>query len=303
MTAGFDGELRPFPVPALIEGAGGRGGLLDHLRVVRGRVLEGRTAGLATGIAGFDKQTGGLQKGVHILAAPPGAGKTSLALQLSRNAARAGASVVYLAFDESGDRLALKLLCGAAGKSATQYLRGEADPDELVPLIDKHRETTRRVRVYLGTPSIGVDSCAAMLSEAMELDGASEGLMVVDYVQAWAARMKGSVDFRVAVTQLIGELSAAAKSTQCPIIAIAAQNRTGQNSAGMGSLRESSDLEYTADSISFLTDDEAEQSQRQAVRRVTWAVRKNRWGSTFDLPLVFDASLGVFAEPRGPMFR
>lgn len=295
----FAEQTKPFPVPALLEGVGDMEGMLSTLRQVRLRVQQGKTPGIPTGLKTFDAKTGGLQKGVHLLAAAPGAGKTTLALQIARRAASAGVSVVYLAFDEGGDRLALKLATGAAGLSATNYLRGQADPDEVMQAMAAHRETLSRIRVYQGPAQILPESTGAMVREAMEIDGTDEGLLVVDYVQAWAARMDTTGDFRVAVTHLIGKLRQAAMQVGVPVLAIAAQNRSGQGEASMSSLRESSDLEYTADSICFLsTDKDEKDAYQEERRRVTFACLKNRWGATFSMPLVFDAALGVFGESR-----
>ena len=48
----------------------------------------GGYAGIATGIEELDKTLGGLQTGLHILAAQPGAGKTALALNIVRHCSR-----------------------------------------------------------------------------------------------------------------------------------------------------------------------------------------------------------------------
>lgn len=299
MTA-FAELPRPFPVPAHLEGIEGIEGLLHQLQRVRARVQAGKTPGIATGLATFDQETGGLQTGVHLLAASPGAGKTTLALQVARKAAAAGVSVVYLAFDEGGDRLALKLTAAAAGLVPTKYLRGKADPAEIAKALEAHRAVLSRIRIYVGPASIMAADTAKMLQEAMQIDGSAEGLLVVDYVQAWAARLDQVGDFRVAVTHLVGQLRQAAMTAGVPVLAIAAQNRMGQGEAKMASLRESSDLEYTADSITFLVNDDDEAAAREARRRVTLSCRKNRWGPTFDVPMIFDAEQGVFAEDRRP---
>lgn len=296
----FDSQIRPFPVPALLEGAGPLEGMLPHLHRIRARVQAGRQPGIATGLAGFDHATGGLQKGVHLLAAEPGAGKTTLALQIARKAASDGVSVVYLAFDESGDRLALKLASAAAGLIPTDFLRGKADPEQVVQALEAHRDVLARIRIYTGPADIDTDSCAAMLAEAMQIDGGTEGLLVVDYVQSWAARLKSASDFRVAVTHLVGGLRQAALASGVPVLAIAAQNRSGQGEAAMKSLRESSDLEYTADSISFLVADDQAMVGTQARRRVTLSCKKNRSGPTFDVSLIFDAEKSLFTEDRRP---
>jgi replicative DNA helicase len=296
----FSTLVRPFPTPTLLTGAGDIEGLLPRLHRVRERVQAGRTPGVATGIPSVDKHLGGLQTGVHLLAASPGAGKTSLALQIARRAAADGVSVVYLAFDEGGDRLALKLVATQGGLAFGRYLMGTADPDELLPVLDKHHDVLARIRLYNGPADIAPADTVAMLAEAQQIDGTSEGLVVVDYIQSWASRLDSAHDFRLAVTHLMGGLRQAALAAQVPILAIAAQNRSGQGEAALSSLRESSDLEYVADTISFLT--AGTDDQTEARRRITLSCRKNRFGATFDASLIFDAERAVFTEDRRPGF-
>lgn len=283
----MDRAPRPLPTPAIVED------FLGHLRHVHARVQAGKLPGIPTGLKAWDRRTGGLQVGVHLLAAAPGAGKTTLALQIARHAAAQGVAVTYLAFDEGGDRLALKLAAGAAGLSATKYLRGEADPGDVEQALEAHRETLARIEIY-GGPAISPADAALMVASRKQIVGTEEGLLVVDFLQAWAARQGGAVkDFRVAVTQIMGDLRQVSLEAKVPVLAIAAQNRQGQGEAAMSSLRESSDLEYVADSITFLVEEKSD-SPPPVRRRVTLACLKNRWGGLFDLPLVFDAEIGRF---------
>lgn len=294
----FADLTRPFPVPALLNGAGDVPGFVDQLRRIRARVQAGKTPGIPTGLKTFDEATGGLQAGVHLLAASPGAGKTTLALQVARQCAAAGATVIYCAFDEGGDRLALKLAATAAGLNPTDYLKGRADTDDLVAAVEQHHASLARIRIYNGPAQILPAEIEKMVHEARDIDGADDALLVVDYIQSWASRLDAMGDFRVAVTHLMGQLRQVALQAQVPVLAIAAQNRTGQGEARMASLRESSDLEYGADSISFLVENDTE--NKDARRRLTLSCLKNRWGGLFDVALVFDAEKGVFAEDRKP---
>jgi replicative DNA helicase len=293
-------EARPYPIPSLLEGIGDTDGLLARLDYVRERVKAGKTPGLVTGISSIDRHLGGLQTGIHLLAASPGAGKTTLALQFARRAAAEGASVVYLAFDEGGDRLALKAAATQGGLMHSRYLKGEADPQDIRRVIEQERELLSRIRIYTGPAGISPMDAAAMLKESMVIDEASEGLLVVDFLQSWAARLDSAGDFRLAVTHLMGGLRQAALAAQVPVLAIAAQNRSGQGEASLTSLRESSDLEYVADSITFLTSSDEDAAEPR--RRVTLACRKNRWGPTFDTLMTFDAERAVFSEDRRPGF-
>ena len=75
----------------------------------------GGYAGIATGIEELDKTLGGLQTGLHILAAQPGAGKTALALNIVRHCSRQGYPVVYASFDEVPERLLIKIIAAETG--------------------------------------------------------------------------------------------------------------------------------------------------------------------------------------------
>jgi replicative DNA helicase len=282
--------IRPYPATALA------GDLIKHLRHVRARVQAGKTPGVPTGIPSIDKHLGGLQTGVILLAASPGAGKTSLALQIARRAAAADTATVYLAFDESGDRLALKLAAAQGGLSATSFLKGEADPDDIERAMEKHHDLLSRIRVLGGTAAVSVTDVMAMVRESMEISGCDDGLVIVDFLQSWAAGLDASGDFRMAVSTMMGELRAAAAKHRVPVLAITAQNRSGQGQASLASLRESSDAEYVADSVLFLTSEDME--LREPRRRVTLTCLKNRWGPLFDADLIFDAERGTFSEGR-----
>jgi replicative DNA helicase len=282
--------IRPMPATALA------GDLIKHLRHVRTRVQAGKTPGVPTGVPSIDRAMGGLQTGVILLAASPGAGKTSLALQIARRAAAADTAVVYLAFDESGDRLALKLAAAQGGLSATSYLKGEGDPGDIERAMEKHHDLLSRIRILGGTASVSVADAVLMVGEAMEISGCGDGLLIVDFLQSWAAGLDASGDFRMAVSNMMGELRAAAAAGGIPVLAITAQNRSGQGQASLASLRESSDAEYVCDSALFLTSEDTE--MREPRRRVTLTCMKNRWGPLFDTDLIFDAERGTFSEGR-----
>ena len=100
---------------------------------------QGRaTVGIPTAFPRLDKMLGGLQKGIHLLAAEPGAGKTTFALQVARQAAVMGHPVLFVTFEESPDRLVLKMLCSAAGLNLKRFTDGYGPADELRPAIQQH---------------------------------------------------------------------------------------------------------------------------------------------------------------------
>jgi replicative DNA helicase len=88
---------------------------------------------------------------------------------------------------------------------------------------------------------------------------------------------------------------------QSPILALSSQNRSsgaygnGGGSAALDSLKESGDLEYSADSVLFLK--RSERAVQDPARAVDLVVAKNRYGAAdMTLPMIFRPDLGRLRE-------
>jgi replicative DNA helicase len=78
-------------------------------------------------------------------------------------------------------------------------------------------------------------------------------------------------------------------------VLISSQNRQREGSAKLVSLKESGDLEYAADTVVFLV----ENNERRAMpptRAVDLMIEKNRFGDKRRVPLVYRPDLGTFRE-------
>jgi replicative DNA helicase len=77
---------------------------------------EGQAEAWRTGIPGMDmRMNGGMRPGeLHILAARPSVGKTSIALQIARRVATDGHAVLILSQEMADDQLGLRMLASAA---------------------------------------------------------------------------------------------------------------------------------------------------------------------------------------------
>jgi len=276
--------------------------ILASVREVAEAHKAGKTIGLKTGIPKLDQLTGGLQTGLHILAAEPGAGKTTLCLQWAREAAASGIPALFLTFDETPERLALKSLCAAAGLEAKQYAEGSGDPAKLEAAQREQAERLRALYFIEGAANMTVSQLRARTMQAMERHGTETAFVVVDYVQRWAGgRYHGGGEFRHDIGKLIGELrDELANPLRLPVLAVSSQNRGGQDTAQFLSLAESSSLEYTGDTIMFLVNDAKNDNTRRLAippnRAVKLAIRKNRFGDQGEVNLVFSPHLGRLRE-------
>ncbi len=268
------------------------------------RERTGRPAtGLPTGIPRLDKLLGGLEQGLHLLAGPPGVGKTSLAFQIALRVARE-APVIYVSFENSTSSLLLKGLCARGGLDSVAIRRGRGDLEALSTAAAELAPSLERLTLVEGDASVSVAHLRGLARRARERFGAQPCLIVLDYLQLMAKvcrDLRGLSETRLKVDTLGGELISLAKRLSSPVLALSSQSRAAGNygrgggDAALDSLKESGDLEYAADVALFLTEDR-ERNLNPPARALDLTLRKHRNGPTGKVPLVFLPDRGTFQE-------
>jgi replicative DNA helicase len=259
--------------------------------------------GVPTGLGQLDHLLGGLNDGLHLLAGPPGMGKTTLALQIA-TAATQEVPVVVVTFEHAPENLTLKLLCARAGVNPRDVQRGYADLAKLRAAAEAWQPLASRLAVVEGSSQLTVAQVRAQAQRALRQHQADRCLVVVDYLQLWAKvaeDLRGNFSVRERVDMLGGLLRELALGLRSPVLALASQNRSagnygnGKGTAALDSLKESGDLEYAADVVLFLTEAQ-ERLATPPARAVELTVAKNRHGDTGKLGLIFRPDLGVMRE-------
>lgn len=283
---------------------GGSGLLEDALAMARQRLERRKTtgrpcSGIPTGLGRLDQILNGFSEGLHVLAAGPGVGKTTLCTQWALHAAACQVPVVYVTYENSPQSLVLKMVCSRAGLAPSQVERGFADLTLLEEAASGLHEPLRLVSFIEGTSQMAISQVRGRALQARERAGSEQVLIVFDYLQR-AAHGKGYEQLRHNVSAMAGELREMASRLQSPVIAISSQNRGAGDygrggSAQLDSLKESGDLEYAADSVLFLTPSR-ERSATDPARAVDLVVVKNRFGGVGTVPLIFRPDTGVFRE-------
>ncbi|WP_143116583.1 DnaB-like helicase C-terminal domain-containing protein [Neomoorella thermoacetica] len=120
-------------------------------------------------------------------------------------------------------------------------------------------------------------------------------LIIIDYLQRWASTKREFADFRHTVSNMVSELRELALRLNSPVLVISSQNRPGQGSASLVSLKESGDLEYSADTASFLVASQKRPAVPPA-RAVDLVIEKNRYGDKGRVELIFRPDIGSFRE-------
>lgn len=269
------------------------GPLCTSLRRKQELVKQHGLAGLYTGLSSLDKALGGLQQGVHVLAAEPGTGKTAMAIHLAVESTSRGIPAVIVSFEDSADDITLKAVCSRAGLVAKDYRDGVGDLEKLVGAITEWQPSLVPLHVIEGSSKLTTAHLHAALVKAMGQFQSDRALLIVDYVQKWAAVRDSKKDFRLVVGEVLANLREIAQRLHVPCVAISSINREAYDGkAGLKALKESGDLEYNADSVLFLAHN-SKSSLGYPGRHVVCNLLKNRFGeANLQLDLCFMPAQG-----------
>jgi len=258
----------------------------------------GELCGPITGIAGLDEALGlSLAPGVHLLQAPPGAGKTALALQF---AATCGFPAVIVSCEMPRIELFRRIIARTTRTFLGRLKTGELAPEVVRELAISAAQKVSHLAIIDSTrayahPGDDITPVAQQLRRRFE---ASHALIVVDSLQAWArAGASGAPEYE-RISAAISALSGVASGVNCPVIVVSHMNRMANRAqgAGVGGMhggKGSGDLEYTAETVVELKPGD----KRGEFREVGLTIHKNRHGdSGIELRLIFEGRLQEFKE-------
>jgi replicative DNA helicase len=250
-----------------------------------------------------------------IVAARPGMGKTSIALNFIEaalfpkpNSNKAPANVLLFSLEMPARELALRLLCSRA-RVNMQKLRS-AHPDhqtqvDLVTAANEYRGLPLTVDDNGGQTILEIRAKCRRMHAQRKLD-----LIVIDYIQ-----LINGLDSSLPREQQIAEVSrsikAMAKEFNVPVIALAQLNRKSEDEGRqpkMSDLRESGSIEQDADIVMLISklsasqskaagEGEAEMSDGSGCYLRQLIVAKNRNGPTHDINLLWNPGLTRFDTP------
>ena len=204
----------------------------------------GSLSGIGTGFIDLDEITSGLQKGdLILLAAAPGAGKTSLAFALARNAAvEAGIGVAIFSPRTSRMELARRLLSAEAQVDLHKLCSGRLRDDQLVHLRSA-AERLAGIPVYIDdTPRISITEIRAKARRLHREHGI--GLIFVNSLEMMGGQMKDQQEIARGLKGLAQELNV-------PVLALSALECT-QERPRLEDLWESGSLDQEADMVMFI---------------------------------------------------
>ena len=214
--------------------------------------------GLKTGFYAIDKAINGLQKtDLIILAARPGVGKTSLAMNIVSNAAiQHKAKCAVFSLEMGREQLAQRMLFSVANVSMAKALRGELNESDWVK-IWKADKLLKDADIYIddnamNTPSQVLSKCRKLKREK-GLD-----LIVIDYLGLMKSDAKTD-NRQNEVADISRNLKLLAKEVEVPVLSLCQLNRSvEQRDDGkpgkpvLSDLRDSGSIEQDADMVWFI---------------------------------------------------
>jgi replicative DNA helicase len=270
--------------------------------------LERGTAPIPTGFQDLDNALGGLQRGdLFILAARPAIGKSTLAMNIARNAAGRGAVVAVLSLEMSREQLAIRLLSAEAEIDSYRLRIGLVSEIQTQHMMSAVGELSDLAIYIDDSPS---QTVLDMRSKVRRLHtNRAVDLIIIDYLQLIAGRAEHRNENRVQeLSEITRQLKALARDLNVPLIAISQLSRSIEQRPDhhpqLSDLRESGSIEQDADVVAFIHREDTYTTEEQWNERhpteqypenqVQLIIAKNRHGPTKTIRLYFRGNFARF---------
>ena len=258
--------------------------------------------GLPTGFRDFDQLTAGLQPSdLIIIAARPGMGKTSFALNIARNVGvrvrEPRQAVAIFSLEMSKEQLALRMLCAEAEIDSSRLRRGYLDKNEWGRLVNAANELSDTPIFIDDSPSLTALDIRAKARRLQAEHGL--GLIIIDYLQL--LRGRGRVENRQQeISEISRSLKALAKELKVPVVALSQLSRAVEQRnmriPQLADLRESGAIEQDADLIAFIYRDEVYDKDTKDKGIAKIIIGKQRNGPTGEIELQFSREYARFKD-------
>jgi replicative DNA helicase len=261
---------------------------------------RGNRTGLTAGFYDIDQVTTGFQPGNFVIvAARPGMGKTSFALNMAVAAAREPESkaIAFFSLEMSNNELIQRLICSEARISMHDMRRGNIKEHQWED-ISRAMGTLNDLPIYLddrgGLTVTEVRSRCRRLKSTTGLSA-----IFVDYLQLLRPGvLSRNANRNEEISEICRTLKVTAKDLDVPIIALAQLNRAVETRSDkrpmLADLRDSGSLEQEADIVSFLYREGYYNKEAPEPDVTEFIIAKHRNGPTHTVRLRFQDQYTLF---------
>ena len=265
----------------------------------RERIDSGAKPYVRTGFRQVDRMLGGgmVDSGLYFLAARPGMGKSTFALNIAENVAKTGSTVIFISLEMDNEQITAKRLSAMTRASYQTALNDTLTEEEYQEVCQATVELSQRP-LYVNS------SVAANVEKITSMAHSKKGvrLVIVDHFSL--IQTPGRHSRYEEYTNVSGALKRLARALKCPILCLAQLNRANDMRKDkrpmLSDLRDTGAAEQDADGvITLFRPDyyEADKEQKDGEPSFTeLAVAKNRHGKTGRISLSFYPKRSIFKE-------
>lgn len=211
--------------------------------------------GIQTGIHAIDSMIGGINApDVTIISAPPGEGKSTLALNIAKNVMDQGHGVLFFSLEMKAEQLMWKVFSQITGEPISKIRKGELTEAHWEMLTEAQATFSHANMYFHDTGSLDTTTLRSIVNAHKAKHPIS--LVVIDYVQLMEATNGVKYGTREQeVSKISRDIKRFAMANELPVIELVQMSRQTDLKPRLprnSDLRESGGLENNADNIIFI---------------------------------------------------
>ncbi len=256
--------------------------------------------GVPTGFKDLDNYLCGLQKSdLIILAARPSMGKTSLALDIARQAAvKHNIPVAIFSLEMSTQQLVDRMVSAQSRVDAWKLRTGKGWANEEFDRIREALDPISKAPIFIDSKSD--NNILKMRGVVRRLKNDKNlGLVIVDYLQLMTPiHSRGNDNVVQQITEISRSLKQLAKEFDIPVLALSQLSRAVESRGGrpkLSDLRDSGAIEQDADVVMFIHRENNEEGGGRK-EQTEILIEKHRNGPTGKVDLMFDPKKSTFLD-------
>ncbi|NDC48370.1 MAG: replicative DNA helicase [Micrococcales bacterium] len=257
-------------------------------------------SGIPTGFTKLDKDTNGLHPGqLVIIAARPGLGKSTLALDIAREAAiNNKMATAIFSLEMSMTEIAMRLLSAETGIYLQSMRAGGISDNEWAIMAERRSAIAGSPILIDDSPNLNIveirAKCRRMIKD-FDLK-----LVIIDYIQLMTSGKKVE-NRQQEVSEFSRSLKLLAKELKVPVVALSQLNRKSEDGGNkkpeLSQLRESGSLEQDADVVILIHRD-FNAAEGTRVGEAELILAKQRNGPTGTSNVIFQGQYSRFVNPK-----
>ncbi len=275
---------------------------------------DGSNQPIMTRFETLDRLLGGFHRSdMIVLAARPGFGKSTLALNVGLNAAKDGKTVGIFSLEMGIDQVAHRMAAAHSRINIQNIRNDNLTPPERDRLSDAYGYLSD-MRIYVDDAALQTASGLSAKARRLQMQTGLD-FLIVDYMQLISGSSSGREANRVQeVSEISRHLKAIARDLNIPVLACSQLSRAVEQRKSqeprLADLRESGSIEQDADVVMFIHRNDKNMSEEEWNRRnptqvyprglTEIIIAKHRHGPTSNLEMSVRDEWGLFSSVVEP---